>query len=134
MKHQSKENRVAFYLQFAIFLGTLLLILIILEYGIFGTILGSRDFELVNETQITISGVLDRWESDESAVILIEESNTEIVVPKHNLPIGSRVNSWFQIVMEDDVIEHILIDYEKTKLENKKALQLKQCLIRLREK
>jgi hypothetical protein len=134
MKHQSKENRVAFYLQIAIFLGTLLLILIILEYGIFGTILGSRDFELVNETEITISGVLDRWESDESAVILIEESNMEIVVPKHNLPIGSRVNSWFQIVMEDDVIEHILIDYEKTKLENKKALQLKLCLIRLRGK
>ncbi|RDW15476.1 hypothetical protein [Oceanobacillus chungangensis] len=127
MKHKLKESKLANFLQVLFLFGALLLILIIVEYGMFGTILGTRD-----ETEVITFGFLDRWKSDERAVILIEELDMEIVVPEHNLPGGSRVHSWFQITLKEDGIKHILIDYEKTKLENKKALQLKQRLNRLK--
>ncbi|RDW18805.1 hypothetical protein CWR48_09855 [Oceanobacillus arenosus] len=128
-----QEIKLAYFLQILFLFSAIFLFLIILEYGIFGTILGSRDFELDNETEMTIIGVLDRWESNHRAVVLIEEWKREIIVPKRQLPSASQVNTWFQIVMKAEAIERILIDYEKTRLEKENSLELKQCLSRLKK-
>ncbi|MFB4168474.1 DUF3006 domain-containing protein [Virgibacillus sp. JSM 102003] len=50
-------------------------------------------------SELITTGVLDRIEDGNQAVILLEELQQELVVPMHMLPLGSRPNTWLQIKM-----------------------------------
>lgn len=52
----------------------------------------------VNSGLIT-TGVLDRIEDGNQAVILLEELQQELVVPMHTLPPDSAPNTWLRIKM-----------------------------------
>ncbi|HLR81130.1 MAG TPA: DUF3006 domain-containing protein [Bacillota bacterium] len=62
-----------------------------------------------------VYGILDRFTDREQAVILIEEMNEELIVSKHDLPEGSRVNTYFLLEKSGDTYEMITIDEEKTR-------------------
>ena len=46
-------------------------------------------------------GILDRFEGDK-AVILIEEKKDELILPKSDLPVGSKVNTVFNVKEKND--------------------------------
>lgn len=73
--------------------------------------------------RIKLKGILDRFEND-SAVILIEEEKEELIVPKRDLPKGSKVNTYFVIEKNFNGYEIVGIDEEKTILERKKSSSL----------
>lgn len=70
-----------------------------------------------------MKGILDRFEND-SAVILIEEEKEELIVPKRDLPKGSKVNTYFVIEKNFNGYEIVGIDEEKTILEREKSSSL----------
>jgi hypothetical protein len=73
--------------------------------------------------RIKLKGILDRFEND-SAVILIEEEKEELIVPKRDLPKGSKVNTYFVIEKNFNGYEIVGIDEEKTILEREKSSSL----------
>ena len=79
-------------------------------------------------TGTKVKGVLDRFEDQDIAVILIEELNKEILLPKSKLPGGSRESIWFNIVVIQNAYKIISIDYEKTKEEALKSADLMKRL------
>jgi len=73
----------------------------------------------------TVHGVLDRIEDNEQAVILIEDLGEELIVPKRDLPLGSKANTWFLIEKNNGgKLERISIDYKTTIEEAKKMKRL----------
>lgn len=73
-------------------------------------------------------GMLDRIEDGSNAVILLEESGREIIVPISRLPEGSRVHSWFAITMNEGEIEAIEVDDNLAKAKAARAHNLMQRL------
>jgi len=73
-------------------------------------------------------GTLDRIENENLAVILLEEEQREIVLPVHHLPEGSRVNSWFEIVMDGEEMVSIALDEETAEAKEREAEALMQKL------
>jgi hypothetical protein len=73
-------------------------------------------------------GTLDRIEDGYFAVILLEEEQREIVLPVHHLPDGSRVNSWFEIVMDGEDIVSVALDEETADAKENEADALMQKL------
>ncbi|MUK87703.1 DUF3006 family protein [Ornithinibacillus sp. L9] len=60
-----------------------------------------------------VQGVLDRFEDQNQAVILIEELKEELVVSKDTLPAGSEVNTYFTLEKNEDGDFTILAINEK---------------------
>ncbi|GGA65741.1 DUF3006 domain-containing protein [Ornithinibacillus halotolerans] len=78
-----------------------------------------------------MKGVLDRFEGNQ-AVILIEEEKAELILPKEDLPVGSDVNTVFQVEKdENDNYKIIEIDH-KAEQEAKETTQ--DLLAKLRAK
>lgn len=75
-----------------------------------------------------MKGILDRIEDGRQAVILIEEEQREIVFPADRLPPGSKVNSWFDIVLEDEEITSISLDAETAAAKERQVQGLLQRL------
>lgn len=73
-------------------------------------------------------GTLDRIEDGRLAVILLEEQRQEIILPIRYLPEGSRVNSWFEIVMDGEEIVSIALDEETAEAKENEAQELMQKL------
>lgn len=73
-------------------------------------------------------GILDRIEDGQLAVILLEEERREIVLPIHYLPEGSRVNSWFEIMMDGEEIISLALDEETAQAKEDEAETLMQKL------
>ncbi|MDN7246760.1 DUF3006 domain-containing protein [Planococcus shenhongbingii] len=73
-------------------------------------------------------GTLDRIEDGQLAVILLEEEQREIVLPVQYLPKGSRVHSWFEIVMDGEEIISITLDEETAESKMNEAEDLMQKL------
>ena len=73
-------------------------------------------------------GTLDRIEKGYLAVILLEEERQEIILPIRHLPEGSRVNSWFEIVMDGEDIISIALDEETAEAKESEAQDLMQKL------
>jgi len=73
--------------------------------------------------EFTVKGVLDRFENN-IAVILIEEVNQELMVPKKNLPNKSYEGTWFLISITTDGFHILHIDKETTQTEKEKSLKL----------
>lgn len=78
-----------------------------------------------------MKGYLDRIEDNDKAVILIEEKNTEMIVPIDALPAGSGEKTWFHIIEEDDAYKVLSIDHETTE---QKAKQAADLMAKLRQK
>ncbi|WBX82113.1 DUF3006 domain-containing protein [Virgibacillus salarius] len=61
-----------------------------------------------------MKGVLDRFEDNEKAVILVEDKQKEILIDKNLLPKGSEVDTCFDITAKDGKYQ-LEIDKECTK-------------------
>lgn len=78
-----------------------------------------------------MKGVLDRFEDNNLAVILIEEINKELNIPANNLPSNSKEGTWFLIEERQGEYHIVSIDAEKTRNQAQKSADL---LERLRAK
>lgn len=78
-----------------------------------------------------MKGVLDRFEDNDLAVILIEEMNKELNIPVNNLPPNSKEGTWFQIEERQGEFHIVSIDMEMT---NKQAERSADLLEKLRAK
>ncbi|MDN6626609.1 MAG: DUF3006 domain-containing protein [Pisciglobus halotolerans] len=78
-----------------------------------------------------MKGVLDRFEDQGKAVILIEKRQQELIVPKSELPKGSRENMWFTIEEQEGAFHIVAIDYELTR---KKTTDAEALVNKLRTK
>lgn len=88
------------------------------------------DADYPSEILCCLSGVIDRFENHDQAVILIESLNKEIIVDKSRLPEGSLVHTWVNIELVDGTFVIHSIDNVKTKATTE---QNRQLLERLRE-
>jgi hypothetical protein len=68
-----------------------------------------------------IKGYLDRIEDNQYAVILVEEMKKEFIIPKEDLPSGSKENSYFEITIENEKITSIELDEQTTLTEQEKV-------------
>ena len=75
-----------------------------------------------------MKGVLDRFESEDQAVILIEEIQKALIIPKDELPKGSEQGTWFLIEEKNNQYKIISIDYETTRRQQEKADRLMEKL------
>jgi hypothetical protein len=62
----------------------------------------------------TLDGYLDRIEEGKWGVILVEEIQQEWLIPVSELPEGSDIRTWFDLVIEQNIITSIRINHEKT--------------------
>ncbi|PAV30833.1 hypothetical protein CIL05_03685 [Virgibacillus profundi] len=74
-------------------------------------------------------GMLDRFEQHQ-AVILIEELNKELILPRHKLPSGSKENTWFTIEKQGKAFEIVSIDSKKTLKEAEETKDLMEKIRR----
>ena len=75
---------------------------------------------LAQEVRI-IKGYLDRIEDNQFAVILVEEIKKELIIPVEELPEGSKVNSYFEISIENEKITSMKLDEQTTQTEQEKV-------------
>jgi hypothetical protein len=68
-----------------------------------------------------IKGYLDRIEDNQYAVILVEEMKKEFIIPKEDLPSGSKENSYFEITIENEKITSIELNEQTTLTEQEKV-------------
>ncbi|SDN48705.1 DUF3006 family protein [Bacillus sp. OK048] len=78
-----------------------------------------------------IKGYLDRIEDNKFAVILVDEIKKEFIVPTVQLPEGSKVNSYFELTIENEKITSITLDEQTTFSEQKK---INEMMTKLRSK
>ncbi|KMK77990.1 DUF3006 domain-containing protein [Alkalihalobacillus pseudalcaliphilus] len=76
--------------------------------------------------------VLDRIEDQKFAVLLVGEKEEEMIIPKEQLPTGSKEGMWFSISIVDDQIEQIRIDEQVTEA-RKDAISQKMALLKKRK-
>ncbi|WHY03538.1 DUF3006 family protein [Neobacillus sp. DY30] len=67
-------------------------------------------------------------EDDQYAVILVEDIKKEFIVPKQELPEGSKVNTYFEITVENDKITSMKLDEKTTETEKEKVDDLMAAL------
>ncbi|HEY4600248.1 MAG TPA: DUF3006 domain-containing protein [Cerasibacillus sp.] len=70
-----------------------------------------------------MKGILDRFEGN-LAVILVEAAKEEFTVPKHKLPPGSQVDTYFELKKDGQSYQIIKIAESKTKVEKQKTSDL----------
>lgn len=75
-----------------------------------------------------MKGVLDRFEDYDQAVILIEEVQKALVIPRSELPKGSKQGTWFLIEEKNNNYRIISIDHETTKRQQEKSERLMEKL------
>ncbi|NWQ44034.1 DUF3006 domain-containing protein [Bacillus sp. EB106-08-02-XG196] len=68
-----------------------------------------------------MKGYLDRIEDNQYAVILVEEMKKEFIIPKEDLPHGSKGNSFFKITIENEKITSMVVDEQATLSEQEKV-------------
>ncbi|MDT8860997.1 DUF3006 domain-containing protein [Alkalihalobacillus sp. MEB130] len=61
-----------------------------------------------------VKGVLDRIVDGEVGVILVDELKKEFTVNKERLPERIKEGAWFTLIIEEDDIQSIEVDEEKT--------------------
>ncbi|MBP1971121.1 hypothetical protein J2Z83_003260 [Virgibacillus natechei] len=83
----------------------------------------------ITDQPMKTRGMIDRFEGNK-AVILIEDLNEELIVPRQDLPIGSKVNTWFLMKIEDGNFKIISIDWKLTKEQDER---IKALMEKLRE-
>ncbi|MDV2685183.1 DUF3006 domain-containing protein [Alkalihalophilus lindianensis] len=68
-----------------------------------------------------VNGVLDRIEDGKYGVILVEEHGKEYVVNKELLPDGVSEGDWLTLLVEEDEVQSVEVDREKTDSVKKKV-------------
>lgn len=63
---------------------------------------------------MNVKGNLDRIVDGKHAVIIVEELGKEFVVDVERLPTGSKEGAWFNLTINDDTIESIVLDEQYT--------------------
>lgn len=76
--------------------------------------------------------VIDRFEDEKTAVLLIEDESKEFYYPVSNLHQGLQAGDWIRIEIEGDLIVSIEIDMKET-TERKKRISEKLNKLRNRE-
>ncbi len=71
-----------------------------------------------------MKGILDRFEDTNKAVILMEETKEEVVIPAEQLPEGSSQNTYFNMEKVDDEYQVVSIDEATTQKEAEKSSDL----------
>lgn len=71
-----------------------------------------------------MKGILDRFEDNNNAIILIEELDEEIIIPVGELPEGSKVNTFFKMEKQCGRLQIVSIDDTTTKHEGQKTSDL----------
>lgn len=84
--------------------------------------------DVLNNTHL--QGVIDRFETNEKAVILLECIHQEFTVETSTLPKGSEVNIWVNVKKENGKYVVVSIDVNRTDREKKKT---KQLLLKMQE-
>ncbi|RKQ35831.1 DUF3006 domain-containing protein [Oceanobacillus halophilus] len=74
-----------------------------------------------------MKGILDRFEGDK-AVILVEDLEKEIIVPRKELPDGVEVNTYFTLDKDGDTFQIVAIDQSKTDSQAQKSSELMEKL------
>jgi len=76
-----------------------------------------QETDIVANTEKTIylTGVFDRIEDGEQAVILIKELKKEQTVPLDTLPPGSRVHMWYDVLLNEAELKVIRVNHQATK-------------------
>ena len=62
---------------------------------------------------MTTKAVVDRFEG-ELAVLLLNDGQEQLVVPRKSLPNGTKVGHWLQVVIENGTLASAVIDEEET--------------------
>jgi hypothetical protein len=62
---------------------------------------------------MTTKAVVDRFEG-ELAVLLLNDGQEQLVVPRKSLPHGTKEGHWLQVVIEDGMVLSAIIDEEET--------------------
>ncbi|WP_456278975.1 DUF3006 family protein [Bacillus sp. AK128] len=78
-----------------------------------------------------LKGYLDRIEDDQFAVILVEEIQKEFIIPSTELPEGSKVKSYFDLIIENEKITSIKLNEQMTTTEQQ---QVDDLMSKLRSK
>lgn len=76
-----------------------------------------------------MKGILDRFEDNNKAVILLEETNEELIISIDDLPQGSEENTWFNLEKKNDDYRVISINKDKS---NKEATKTSDLMAQLR--
>ncbi|MGP4105809.1 DUF3006 domain-containing protein [Virgibacillus sp. L01] len=71
-----------------------------------------------------MKGILDRFEDTNKAVILMEETKEEVVIPAELLPEGSSENTYFNMEKINDEYQIVSIDEATTQKEAEKSSDL----------
>lgn len=71
-----------------------------------------------------IKGYLDRIVDGNHAVILIEETKQEIILPVSQLPEGCKEKMWLNLKEENGMYTVTAVDEEKTTFESKRSEDL----------
>ena|SRR5690625_4617573 len=85
---------------------------ILVIYIIYLVFLGSIFAEEKKDATL-ISGMIDRFEDGQLAVILIESKGEEIQLPKTNLPKGSQEGMW--IILQQSAYGYTVISHDNEK-------------------
>lgn len=72
-------------------------------------------------------GVLDRFNENGEAIILLESVGQEVHIGHSNLPSGSKEGMWFRVT-RDKKDYHLMIDAQKTWLEERRVAFLNYLL------
>lgn len=78
-----------------------------------------------------LSAVIDRIVDGTTAVLLLEEENTQLLVPLERLPVRSKEGTWLQVLLKEDQFIEGELDLAKTeeirqRIHSKRALLLER--------
>lgn len=68
--------------------------------------------------------VLDRFATEDKAVLLVEELNKEFIIPAEDLPPGSDVSMWFDVEVDGEQLRIDSMNWLFTEQEWEKAREL----------
>lgn len=75
-------------------------------------IITPHDIELETHKEVILSGVIDRFEGDQS-VILLEDIHEQIIIDRTDLPVDSKEGTWLMIEYVEEEIISLQIDHKK---------------------
>lgn len=85
---------------------------------------------LLYEEENVYQAVLDRFATEDQAVLLIEQIDREFIVPRERLPDGSDLHVWFTVSIED---EELMIQEIDLKKEDKQWQKIRRLMTYLRK-
>ncbi|SHG35854.1 hypothetical protein [Ornithinibacillus halophilus] len=114
----------------------IILLLLVFNQSSYAMKLNLTSTPIINENDQSyyrsVKGIFDRLENNYYAVLLIESTGEEIIVPKYALPFGSTVQSGFHLVLNRE--GEVLYIYHDQNYKHEQMNKSKALLEQLREK